>query len=503
MARKKTSSGSTARRTSALRTAAAGLASTGAKRLVARLEVPRSAPSGETAAATAVRRPVIGSLRDAERTRRDAVESALLQLVNPHTRVLVIGRDTWPLSRSLSSAGCRVSVVETRQDAPAGSATFSDRVVFGDPDTLDLAAALDGEQFDSIVVVQLLEHVRNPVRMLTALRTLLSADGAVVAAVPNIMHGSIRLGFLTGKSPTELLAPDAASPPSHWYDAAALQRTFERARLVITRLERQTEAFDHGTAAFEAPMPPQVADALMQDTDATTRTFLVAAHPFPLTGRVLLETRVRELAQAHERTLEQMKELADRGDSVDARYTELKRAVDGATGRLDGLAADARLVTARDSRLRSSFEGDHRRLMGERVELAKINQDLKRFQYEQLILRVRLLVEATLPKGALALVVSKGDERLLAFDRRKAWHFLRNEQGVYAGHHPADSASAIAALKRCRKAGAAYLVIPQVAFWWLDHYVAFRDYLDRHGRPVVRDERTAVIYSLQKAKRRR
>ncbi len=489
MARKKTSPGATPRRTSALRAAAAGLASNSPKRLVARLEVPRSAPSVETAGVTAIRHPVTGSPREADRARRDAVESALLQLVNPHTRVLVIGRDTWPLSRSLSSAGCRVSVVETRQDAPAGSATFSDRVVFGDPETLDLAAALDGGQFDSIVLVQLLEHVRNPVRMLTTLRTHLSTDGAVVAAVPNIMHGSIRLGFLTGQSPTELLAPDAASPPSHWYDAAALQRTFERARLVITRLERQTEAFDHGAAALEGPMSPQVADALMQDTDATTRTFLVAAHPFPLTGRVLLETRVRELAQAHE--------------SVDARYTDLKRAVDGANGRLDGLAADVRLVTARDSRLQSSLAGDYRRLMSERMELATISQDLKRFQYEQLILRVRLLVEATLPKGALALVVSKGDERLVAFDRRRAWHFLRNEQGVYAGHHPADSASAISALKRCRKAGAAYLVIPQVAFWWLDHYIAFREYLDRHGRLVVRDERTVVIYALQKVKRRR
>ena len=73
---------------------------------------------------------------DDDRVRRDAIESALLRLVCPHTRVLVVGRDTWPLSRSLSGAGCRVSVVETRQDAPAGSATFSDRVLLGDPETL-------------------------------------------------------------------------------------------------------------------------------------------------------------------------------------------------------------------------------------------------------------------------------------------------------------------------------------------------------------------------------
>jgi hypothetical protein len=43
---------------------------------------------------------------------RDAIETQLLQLVSPHSRVLVIGRDTWPLSRTLSGVGCRVSVVE-------------------------------------------------------------------------------------------------------------------------------------------------------------------------------------------------------------------------------------------------------------------------------------------------------------------------------------------------------------------------------------------------------
>ena len=250
MARKKTSLGTTARRTPALRAAAAELAgtSTSARQLVARRDVQRSAPIAAKAATTALRQPVAGPSHE-DAARRDAIESALLQFVSPHTRVLVIGRDTWPLSRSLSSAGCRVSVVETRQDAPAGSVTFSDRVIVGDPETLDLAAALDGVQFDSIVVVQLLEHVRNPVRMLTTLRKHLTADGAVVAAVPNIMHGRIRLGFLTGKSPAELLAPDATSPPSHWYDAAALQRTFERAGLVITRLERLTEAFDQRRSA--------------------------------------------------------------------------------------------------------------------------------------------------------------------------------------------------------------------------------------------------------------
>ena len=113
------------------------------------------------------------------------------------------------------------------------------------------------------------------------------------------------------------------------------------------------------------------------------------------------------------------------------------------------------------------------------------------------------MVEAALPLGAIALVVSKGDERLLAFSGRTGWHFLRNEQGLYAGHHPADSAAAIEALERLRAGGAGYLVIPQVALWWLDHYAGLREHLDKHARVVVRDERTAVIYALERSEARR
>ena len=175
---------------------------------------------------------------------RDAIDTKLVQLVGPHKRVLVIGRDTWPLSRSLSSAGCRVSVVETRLDVPAGSATFSDRVVVGDPDAMDLERTLEGAQFDAIVMVQLLEHVRNPVRMLTTLGRHLSADGC---------RGCGRSQHHARQHPARVSHGPIAGgpagigwrrPPSHWYDRAAMQRTFERAGFVITRLERHTETFE-------------------------------------------------------------------------------------------------------------------------------------------------------------------------------------------------------------------------------------------------------------------
>ncbi len=495
MARKKAPLATTPRRRPALRTVSAGDAGTGGRGLVER-RGPRRSPPVAAPVNELTMPPMNVPSRPGEAD-RDAIETQLFQLVGSHSRVLVIGRDTWLLTRSLSRAGCRVSVVETRHDAPAGSATFSDRIVVGDPEALDLDATLDGAQFDAIVAVRLLEYVRNPVGMLTALGQHLSADGGVVAAVPNVMHGRIRLGFLAGRSPVGLLSPDATSP-LWWYDAAGLQRTFERAGFVITRLERHIEAFDaDATPLGGTPLPAGLVDGLTRDADAMTRTFVVMAHPFPLAGHVRLEMRVRELTESHDRAAEQMKALEQRAAGSDTRCAELQRVIDGTVSSVDRIGADVQRIADRDSRLQASLTAAHQRLTGNRVELEAIRRDLTRFQYELLIPRVRAAVEAALPPGAVVLVVSKGDERLLAFNGRTGWHFLRNEKGLYAGHHPADSAAAIEALERLRAEGAGYLVFPQVALWWLDHYAGLREHLERHGRVVVRNDRTAVIYALR------
>ncbi len=45
-----------------------------------------------------------------------------------------------------------------------------------------------------------------------------------------------------------------------------------------------------------------------------------------------------------------------------------------------------------------------------------------------------------------------------------------------------------------------YLVVPNAAFWWLDHYERFAEHLDREHRRVHDDER-CVIYALDGAQR--
>jgi hypothetical protein len=115
--------------------------------------------------------------------------------------------------------------------------------------------------------------------------------------------------------------------------------------------------------------------------------------------------------------------------------------------------------------------------------------------HQQQLERLRAVVATDLPKDTTVLVVSKGDGELLKLEGRRGWHFPQREDGVYAGHYPADSRAAIAHLEELRDKGAEFLLFPDTSLWWLEHYVEFQQYLDRHYRRVRWDE-TCLIFAL-------
>ena len=107
-------------------------------------------------------------------------------------------------------------------------------------------------------------------------------------------------------------------------------------------------------------------------------------------------------------------------------------------------------------------------------------------RYAVLIERIRDAVSAFVPTGATIAVVSKGDDALLELGDAIAWHFPRGSDGRWAGHYPANSAAAVAQLEAVRHAGAEYLLLPEPAFWWLEHYSGLREHLLRSGKEVAR-----------------
>jgi len=115
--------------------------------------------------------------------------------------------------------------------------------------------------------------------------------------------------------------------------------------------------------------------------------------------------------------------------------------------------------------------------------------------YRDLVSRIRLIIESTLPEDSTVLVVSKGDEDLLTVSGRNAWHFPQDEQGLYAGHYPETSAEAIKHLEQLKNEGAKFLVLPASMFWWLQYYSEFAKHLALDYRCIQHAD-TCFIYQL-------
>jgi GT2 family glycosyltransferase len=117
-----------------------------------------------------------------------------------------------------------------------------------------------------------------------------------------------------------------------------------------------------------------------------------------------------------------------------------------------------------------------------------------RADYDALVARVRQFVHDTTPPGSTVLVLSKGDDELLRFTDRRGWHFPQDDDGGYAGYYPVDSDACIAELERLRQRGADFLLIPETALWWLQHYTRFAEHIEqRYGVRVDGAEPIIVV----------
>lgn len=110
--------------------------------------------------------------------------------------------------------------------------------------------------------------------------------------------------------------------------------------------------------------------------------------------------------------------------------------------------------------------------------------------------RIRRIVAGCVPLAQTVLVVNRGDDALLKLDGHTARPFPQGPDGGYAGYYPESSDAAIQHLEALRDS-AHYLVLPSTAFWWLDHYTAFRDYLETCCGRVWADA-ACIVYDLSR-----
>lgn len=111
-------------------------------------------------------------------------------------RLLDVGSADGYLAEILSARGYEVTCLERDPDLAARAAGKCRRVVVADLD--HQLPQLDGP-FDVIVYGDVLEHLRDPLRVFAALNQHLRRDGVVCVSVGNVAHLWVRLQLLMGR----------------------------------------------------------------------------------------------------------------------------------------------------------------------------------------------------------------------------------------------------------------------------------------------------------------
>lgn len=279
----------------------------------------------------------------------------IVELVGGNKRVLDVGCATGYLARALRQRGCVVSGFESDPEAAEVARADLDTLVVGDLEETDLAQAFAGHTFDVVVFGDVLEHLREPLTTLRQAWPLLAEGGSVVASIPNIAHGSVRLALLQGRFQYQDLG---LLDHTHlrFFTRDSVEEMFRLAGLAPVELRRTTTGlFETVIDLNEVDFSPEVVETVLADPEALTFQFVLRA--------------VRDDAGAA---------IAD----LHAREEEQRRVIEGLRRQLDAAHRASAAAGARVEELEKATADSDRRLADASEEVSSLRRELAEVRAE-------------------------------------------------------------------------------------------------------------------------
>jgi 2-polyprenyl-3-methyl-5-hydroxy-6-metoxy-1,4-benzoquinol methylase len=296
---------------------------------------------------------------DIDLSNRNNSHTLMVELVGGSKRVLDVGCATGFLARALAERGCTVSGLEFDAEAAEEARPHLEKLIIGDVETLDLAEAFADARFDVVVFGDVLEHLRDPLAALRNAHRVLADRGSIVASIPNVAHGSVRLALMAGRfdyQPLGLLD----STHIRFFTRASIEELFREAGMVPVDVRRTTAGFfDTPVPVAESELPAEVVDAVVADPESATYQFVLRAVADDAEAAVSrlhasdesLRARVADLEAELASVRRQGQEALARAEDADKRAADLESRLTGAAEELDQARAELYRVDTELERL--------------------------------------------------------------------------------------------------------------------------------------------------------
>ncbi|MEL6456743.1 MAG: methyltransferase domain-containing protein [Cyanobacteria bacterium J06621_15] len=216
----------------------------------------------------------------------------MLSLIGENKRVIDFGCATGYFARLLCERGCEVTGIEVNPKAAKVAENYCNEVIIADLDFVCLNEIfldkISSEKFDVAIFGDVLEHLRNPWKVLEETRNLLEPQGYVIASIPNIAHGAIRLALLQGNFQYQ---PLGILDNTHlrFFTRETVEQLFEDTGYLIDVIEATKlpifSSSDLIPAIEKDNFNQNITQEVEQDEDADTLQFVIRAYPLSLENK--------------------------------------------------------------------------------------------------------------------------------------------------------------------------------------------------------------------------
>jgi GT2 family glycosyltransferase/2-polyprenyl-3-methyl-5-hydroxy-6-metoxy-1,4-benzoquinol methylase/glycosyltransferase involved in cell wall biosynthesis len=237
----------------------------------------------------------------------------MLRFIGENKRVVDFGCAAGNLAQLLSKKGCIVTGVEINPEAAKIAEKYCQDVVIADLDFVSVTEILPVGEFDVAVFGDVLEHLRNPWKVLEETKKILKNSGYVVASIPNIAHGAIRLALLEGKFE---YTEEGILDNTHlrFFTKKTVDELFDKSGYLVTNADRTILDFLSGSYLVPKinidDFQNEIFEKLKNDEDANTLQFIISAVPSTLEIRhAALNERYSKLLEESEKAKSQLQSV--------------------------------------------------------------------------------------------------------------------------------------------------------------------------------------------------
>ena len=254
--------------------------------------------------------PLVSDLSEADLDENSSLKK-MSRLVGDNKQVIDFGCATGYFAQLLKSKGCQVTGVEINPSAAKVAEQYCQQVIVADLDFVSLSEILPQQTFDVAVFGDVLEHLRDPWKVLQETKQLLKPEGYVVASIPNIAHGAIRLALLQGRFDyMELGILD--NTHLRFFTRKTVEQLFDDSGYFVDVIKRTKLPIFSGSnwipEVEKNHFDSKIIKEIEEDKDADTLQFAIRAFPLSLEGKyAALEEKYAVLNKQHSQVIEEMK----------------------------------------------------------------------------------------------------------------------------------------------------------------------------------------------------